>query len=83
MSYAKATKARYPRVDLSRNIPGDRAKTVFRGEAVLQDIDQKEKGAHRHGDGPLEELLDKVAIYHKLSLPELYSGSRRKVVSMT
>jgi hypothetical protein len=79
---------RLPRLDIPGLIyhvifRGIEQKQIFRGEAVLKDIDQKEKGAHRHGDGPLEELLDKVAIYHKLSLPELYSGSRRKVVSMT
>ncbi|HCG99451.1 MAG: hypothetical protein A2074_04290 [Candidatus Aquicultor primus] len=48
-------------------------------EAILKDIDKSEIGAQE--DGPLEELLNKVAICYNLSLPELYSGSRRKVVS--
>ncbi len=48
-------------------------------EAILKDIDKGDKGAQE--DSLLKELLDRVATHYNLSLPELCSGSRRKVVS--
>ncbi len=48
-------------------------------EAILKDINKGE--SRMQEDSLLKELFDKVAISYNLSLPELCSGSRRKVVS--
>lgn len=48
-------------------------------EHILKDINKSEKGVQENNS--LKEVLDKVAMYYDLSLPELCSGSRRKVVS--